>query len=150
MEIGFAVREPLGERKRVAGLHEDMESPACDLFALVLVVFGDLGHVAPGHSSFYRRTLPVEVGWLTRERSEPLLGARDRLVDPAGDLREPLLEGNALGLLLGGERGQALAEVRLDLPQTTCERGHELLSLPIEAGGHLRELLLEPNAADVP
>jgi hypothetical protein len=36
VQIGFALRDPLGERKRVAGLHEDMETPALDLVALVL------------------------------------------------------------------------------------------------------------------
>lgn len=45
VQVGFAVREPLCERKRKARLDEDVEPPARDFFALVLVVFDDLGHV---------------------------------------------------------------------------------------------------------
>ena len=46
VQVGLAVREPLGERKRVTGLDQNMETPTRNLFAVALVVFGDLGHVA--------------------------------------------------------------------------------------------------------
>src|SRR6266545_761677 len=45
VEVGPTVRELLGQRERIPGLHQGMEAPTFHLLALVLVVFGDLGHV---------------------------------------------------------------------------------------------------------
>lgn len=45
VEVGFAVREPLGEVDRVAGLDQLVQAPAGDLVAIALVVFDDLSHV---------------------------------------------------------------------------------------------------------
>ena len=39
--------ELLGQLEGVTGLDQDVQTPACDLFALALVMFGDLGHVSP-------------------------------------------------------------------------------------------------------
>src|SRR5262245_7856422 len=44
MEVGLAVREPLGQQERIARLHQHVQPPAFDLGAFVLLVFGDLGH----------------------------------------------------------------------------------------------------------
>ena len=41
VKIGFALGDPLRERKRVAGLHEDVKAPTFDLPALVLVPLED-------------------------------------------------------------------------------------------------------------
>ena len=45
VQVGLALRETLGERERIAGLDQDMQSPASDLVALALVMFGDLSHL---------------------------------------------------------------------------------------------------------
>src|SRR4249919_1500977 len=44
VEIRLTVRQPLGERERIARLHQHVEPPALDLRALALFVFGDLCH----------------------------------------------------------------------------------------------------------
>jgi hypothetical protein len=41
VKIGFALGDPLGERKWVAGLHEDVKAPTFDLPALVLFPLED-------------------------------------------------------------------------------------------------------------
>src|SRR5437763_14587764 len=46
VQVGLAMGELLGQRERVAGLDQHVQSPACDLVALCLVVFGYLGHFA--------------------------------------------------------------------------------------------------------
>ena len=43
VKIGFGVREPLGERQRIAGLDQHVEAPGLDLFALRLGLFDRLG-----------------------------------------------------------------------------------------------------------
>ena len=48
VQIGPALRDPLGEGKRVAGLDQDVQAPALDLAALVPFLFleeGQLIHV---------------------------------------------------------------------------------------------------------
>ena len=60
VEVGFTHREPLGERKRIAGLDQDVEAPALHFRALVEEWFEDLGgRLAHGRNSSccYRRTL---------------------------------------------------------------------------------------------
>src|SRR5215218_971363 len=46
VQVGVAVGEPFCERERIPRLDQDMEPPARDLLALVLIVFDDLRHVA--------------------------------------------------------------------------------------------------------
>jgi hypothetical protein len=46
VQVRLAVGDLLGQREGVAGLDQDVQSPACDLVALALVLFDDLGHVA--------------------------------------------------------------------------------------------------------
>jgi hypothetical protein len=41
VKVGFALGDPLGEWKRVAGLHEDMKAPTFDFPALVLFPLED-------------------------------------------------------------------------------------------------------------
>jgi hypothetical protein len=41
VKIGFALSDPLRERKRVAGLHEDVKAPTFDFPALVLFPLED-------------------------------------------------------------------------------------------------------------
>ena len=66
------------------------------------------------------------------------------------ELRETRLEHLALRLALLGERRKALLDVVLDVQQAAFERRQELVALPLHAGGHARELLLEPGRARVP
>src|SRR5919199_1209637 len=60
VQVGLTGCEPLGERERVARLHEDVEAPALDLRALALAGIDDLSHLAHGlpRSPSHRRTLP--------------------------------------------------------------------------------------------
>ena len=44
MQVGLALRQLLSQREGVTGLDQDVQPPACDLVALALVVFGNLGH----------------------------------------------------------------------------------------------------------
>jgi hypothetical protein len=44
VEVGLAVCEPLREVDRVPGLDQHVQAPACDSFALGLVVFSELCH----------------------------------------------------------------------------------------------------------
>jgi hypothetical protein len=48
VEVGLALRDSLGERKRVTGLHEHVETPALDLAALVVFALEDRQLVHPG------------------------------------------------------------------------------------------------------
>ena len=67
VEVDARVREPLGERKWVAGLDQHVEPPALDLDSLAVIGLDYLCHLAhpfPG-SLCPRRTLPGEVGIVT-------------------------------------------------------------------------------------
>src|SRR5262245_15571859 len=103
--------------------------------------------VVPAADSFsVCESLPTERRDLTRqplERVEPSLGARHRLVDPAGQLGEPILERP----LLVRERREPLPEVRLDVAEPFRERRDELVALALQAGRDLSHLLLQPQAA---
>ena len=46
VEIGLAMGEPLCQVDRIARFDQHVQPPARDLFAIGLVVFGDLGHSA--------------------------------------------------------------------------------------------------------
>ena len=41
MKVGLALRDPLRERERVTGLHEDVKAPTLDLPALILFPLED-------------------------------------------------------------------------------------------------------------
>jgi hypothetical protein len=84
-----------------------------------------------------------------RQGADPLLHARDGLVDAARDLRQACLERCAFRLFLRDQGVQALAEFDLDLAEAAAERADELLALPLERRSDLSELLLEPQPSGV-
>src|SRR5918999_638009 len=45
VQVGLALGEALRQRERIAGLDQDVQPPALDTSAVILIVLGDLGRV---------------------------------------------------------------------------------------------------------
>ncbi len=68
----------------------------------------------------------------------------DGLLDPPGELVETGLDHRPFGLGVGGETIEPAAQICLGLADPHFQRGDELVALPVEARGRLREPPLEP------
>src|SRR5918995_658579 len=140
VQIALARGDPLGQRKRIAGLHQYVETPALDLrpFARALCSLG-LAHGSPTFSVV--KTIPARVCCLLR--------ARENLVEPARELLQARLHDRAIGVDLGRDRLQPATYLALGVGQSRVERGERFVALSLHAGRDLREPLLEPQRAAV-
>src|SRR4051794_9499299 len=89
-------------------------------------------------SLWYRRTLPPEVG-----RQTERLRTRRELVDAPREVVQPGVQDGPLGLGVGGDLVQPLAQARLDLVGAVLERLEGLVALPLEPRPEPGEPLLD-------
>jgi hypothetical protein len=112
VQVGLAVRQPLGQVHRVAGLDQDVQPPARDSLALRLVMFGDLGH---GRRWLIR---PFKDEPCLRKLGTSRLAARgDRLVGATGQLLQTTVERSALRLGFVRQAAHSVPQLELELAE---------------------------------
>jgi hypothetical protein len=137
VEVGLRVGDLLGQRKRVPGLDQHVQTPRLDLLAFRLWVFDRLCHRAARFRLYLDEPClgKLELKLISRRLSS--LRPSGELVEAAGELVQARVEHGTLGLGVGGDLLQTDSEARLDLLRALLERLQRFVALPVERAAEL-------------